>query len=101
MAGPSTVSAELTDAARSGDDAMHRGHILRFEARQRNYRVVAGHARNGSEQRRQTSLGEQRGDLAGETAGARRLVNDDAATRLRHRGEKRLLVIGLERGEID
>ena len=64
------VQPKLTDLAGGGDDAADRGHVVLLEARQRDDRVVAGDAHDRREQRKQSALGDEGGDLGTEAAGA-------------------------------
>src|SRR6516164_3669399 len=94
-------SAELTDFAGRSHDAGDRGDITLLEPRKRHDRIVARDPGDWRQQGGQPALGEERGDLSAEAAGACRLVHDDAAPGPRHRGQHGLLVVRFEGGEID
>src|SRR5437899_7533348 len=96
-----SLSAELTHFAGRGHDAADRRHVMLLEPRQRDDGVIAGDTDYRSEQRGKSPLRDERGDFSTEAAGARRFVDDDAASGLRHRSEHGLLVIGLEGGKVD
>ena len=82
-------SGKLADAARRGDDAVDRGHVVLLEPRQRDHRVVAGDAGDRRQQGVRPRSAISGRDLGAEAAGARRLVHDHAAAGLGHRGEDR------------
>ena len=95
------LSGELTDFAGRSHDAGDRGDITLLEPRKRHDRIVARDSGDRRQQGGQPALGQERGDLGAEAAGACRLVHEDAAPGPRHRGQHGLLVVRFEGREID
>src|ERR1035437_9351899 len=95
------VSTELVSLACGGRDTADRRHIMLLKPRQWYHRIVTRDAGYWSEKGHQPALGNQRGDLSTESAGTRSFVHDDAASRLCHRAEQGVLIIGFEGREVD
>src|SRR5690606_20780513 len=72
-------------AAGRGDDALHAGQVLHFQAEQRDMGIPAGHALDWRDQVVHRLLGQARGDLGAEAGRARGLLHDHAAPGTRDR----------------
>ena len=93
--------SKLASLAGGRGNPRDRGHVLPLEPRQRDDGVVSGDPHTGASKRQQPALGHQGRDLAAKPASARRLVHDHAASGLGDGIQDGILVIRLERGEID
>src|SRR6476660_5202213 len=76
-------STRLAGAARGGDDAANRRHVLLLKAGKRHERIVTSDTHDRREQGQETTFRDQSRDFGAEPSGPSGLVHDHAAAGLR------------------
>src|SRR5436190_17657316 len=96
-----SLNSKVEELAHRRGHALDRGHVRVLDLPVRIRHVVTGHAQDRTAQVEDRLLGENRRQLGGETADARRLLDDYDASRLSGGSKQGVLVERLQRPDVE